>query len=182
MRFTPMRLNGAFLIDLDHHVDERGFFARSWCATEFADHGLNTEIRQCSVSFNARKGTLRGLHYQAAPSEECKVVRCTSGAIYDVIVDVRATSSTFGQWVGAELTADNRRQLYIPVGIAHGFQTLCDASEVFYQISSDHNPASARGLRWDDPAVRIAWPDAVNAIVSERDRGYSDFDFTSTSS
>ena len=175
-----MKLNGAFLIDLDPHMDERGFFARSWSTTEYADHGLNTEIRQCSISFNARKGTLRGMHYQVSPSEEYKVVRCTAGAIYDVMVDVRATSLTFGQWVSIELSAANRLQLYIPVGIAHGFQTLCDASEVFYQISADHNPATARGLRWDDPTVQTSWPDAPNAIVSERDQGYADFDFTST--
>lgn len=180
MRFTPLKLDGVFVLDIERHDDERGFFARSWSVTELVEHGLKAEIRQCSVSFNARKGTLRGMHYQAAPHEETKVIRCTAGAIYDVLVDVRPSSSTYGQWVGTELTAENRRQLYVPAGIAHGFQTLSADSEVFYQISTDYVAASARGLRWNDPAVHIAWPDPHSATISDRDRGFPDFSFTST--
>lgn len=179
MRFTSLELHGAYVIDIERHEDERGFFARSWCATELAEKGLDTTIRQCSISFNARKGTLRGMHYQAPPNEETKVVRCTSGGVFDVLVDVRAASPTYGRWVAVELTAENRRQLYIPAGVAHGFQTLFDSTEVFYQISSDFAPASSRGLRWDDPTVRIVWPDPKSAIISDKDRGYPDFDFIS---
>jgi len=180
VRFTPLKLDGVFVLDIERHEDERGFFARSWCATELAELGLSTEIRQCSISFNARKGTLRGMHYQAAPHEETKVIRCTAGAIFDVLVDMRASSPTYGQWVGTELTAENLRQLYVPAGIAHGFQTLSADAEVFYQISTDYVAASARGLRWNDPAVRIAWPDPHSATISERDRAFPDFGFTTT--
>jgi dTDP-4-dehydrorhamnose 3,5-epimerase len=180
MRFMPLKFEGAYLIELDKHDDERGFFARTWCATEFAERGLATDIRQCSVSFNSRKGTLRGMHYQVAPNEEAKVVRCTAGAIYDVLVDVRKASPTYGEWLATELTAENRLQLYVPHGIAHGFQTLCDAAEVFYQITTDHVPASARGVRWNDPALDIAWPDPQSSIISDRDRSYPDFAFNSS--
>ncbi|MBA3831421.1 MAG: dTDP-4-dehydrorhamnose 3,5-epimerase [Chthoniobacterales bacterium] len=177
MRFTPLALQGAYVLDIEPEEDDRGFFARSWCASEFISHGLSAAIRQCSVSFNSRKGTLRGMHYQAEPDEEVKVIRCTAGAVYDVLVDVRLGSATLGKWVATELSAENRRQLYIPSGIAHGFQTLTESAELYYQISTDYAPESARGLRWDDPSVRIAWPDAKSATISERDRSYPDFVF-----
>jgi dTDP-4-dehydrorhamnose 3,5-epimerase len=175
MRFTALKLAGAFLVDIDRHEDDRGFFARSWCATEFTERDLSVDIRQCSISFNARKGTLRGIHFQSAPHQETKVVRCTAGAIYDVLVDVRSESPTYREWLALELTAENRHQLYIPPGIAHGFQTLCDASEVFYQISNDFVSSSSQGIRWNDPAIGVRWPEPVPTTISERDRTFPDF-------
>ena len=148
MNFQATAIPGVFVIELERQCDERGFFARSWCPHEFQAHGLNTQLVQCSVSFNAKKGTLRGLHYQAAPYEEAKVVRCTRGAIYDVAVDLRPQSRAFGTWVAVDLTAENRRMVYVPEGCAHGFQTLEDNSEVFYQISQAYRPEAARGIRW----------------------------------
>jgi dTDP-4-dehydrorhamnose 3,5-epimerase len=159
---------------LEPKADERGFFARSWCQKEFEIHGLNSTLVQCSVSFNIRKGTLRGMHYQAAPHPEAKVVRCTRGAIYDVVVDLRPQSRTFKSWISAVLTAENRKMIYAPEGCAHGFLTLEDETEVFYQISEVYNAESARGVRWDDPAFRIAWPGRVE-VISERDRTYPNF-------
>ena len=174
MIFTETRLKGALLIDPERHEDERGFFARTWCQQEFAAHGLNPRLVQCSVSYNHRKGTLRGLHYQAAPFAEAKLVRCTRGAIHDVIIDLRPDSATFRDWQAAELTADNRRMLYIPEGFAHGFQTLEDDTEVFYQISQSHQPEAAAGVRWNDPAFQIQWPDGPQ-IIAARDRQFPDF-------
>src|SRR6478735_6768314 len=156
---TATALPGAFIIDVERHQDERGFFARTWSGEEFRAHGLSDQLTQCSLSFNHRKGTLRGMHYQAAPHGEIKLVRCTAGAIYDVIVDLRPDSPAFRHWVGVELTADNRRMLYIPDGCAHGFQTLQPASEVFYQITGPYVPDAGRGVRWNDPAFGIDWPD-----------------------
>jgi dTDP-4-dehydrorhamnose 3,5-epimerase len=170
MQFRETALSGAYVIEPEPARDERGFFARTFCAREFSRLGLATELAQCSTSFNKSKGTLRGLHYQAAPHAEDKLVRATMGAVFDVIVDLRADSTTFGRWFGAVLSAENRRALYIPKGFAHGFQTLQDDSEVFYQISTFYEPASVRGLRWDDPDLAIAWPDPAHAILSERDR------------
>jgi dTDP-4-dehydrorhamnose 3,5-epimerase len=175
MRITPTRVAGVFLLDVEPHVDERGSFSRIWCRREFTGAGLDTEVAQASLSFNVRKGTLRGLHFQAPPHEEVKIVRCTRGAIFDVAVDLRAGSPTFKQWVSVELTADNRRALYIPVGCAHGFQTLLPDTEVLYQMSTFHVPSAARGVRWNDPAFGIHWPDD-NRVISERDRSYPDFD------
>ncbi|HMA34039.1 MAG TPA: dTDP-4-dehydrorhamnose 3,5-epimerase [Chloroflexia bacterium] len=175
MIFTELSLRGAFLIDPQRLEDERGFFARTWCAREFAAQGLNVHLAQCNISFNGRKGTVRGLHYQAAPHEEVKLVRCTMGAIYDVIVDLRADSPTFRRWVAVELTAANRRLVYVPAGCAHGFQTLADSTEVFYQMSEFYAPESARGVRWDDPTLAIAWPRIANRIISERDAAYPDY-------
>lgn len=172
MIFRETKLAGVFVIDAEPIADERGAFTRTYCAREFAAHGLETAIAQCSASFNAKKGTLRGLHYQAPPHSEAKLVRVTAGAIYDVAVDLRAGSPTYGQWAAAELTAENRRMLYIPKGCAHGFQTLTDASELFYQIAEFYEPASARGLRWDDDDLAIAWPDKDAPILSERDRTF----------
>jgi dTDP-4-dehydrorhamnose 3,5-epimerase len=171
MIFTETELPGAYLVDLAPATDERGFFARTYCAEEFATHGLGWELRQCSVSYNALKGTLRGLHYQSAPHEEHKLVRCTQGAIFDVIVDVRAHSPHYRRWFGAELTAENRRSVFIPPGFAHGFITLSDAAEVYYMISVPHAPTYARGCRWSDPAFAIHWPMAP-IVMSERDAAY----------
>jgi dTDP-4-dehydrorhamnose 3,5-epimerase len=169
--FTPTPLAGLLVIDLERREDERGFFARSFCQDEFASHGLNARVVQCNVSFNARQGTLRGMHYQAPPHEEAKVVRCTRGAIWDVAVDLREHSATRWRWHGVELTADNRRALYVPEGFAHGFQTLTDDSEVLYQMSESYHADLARGVRWDDPRFGIRWP-LPAPILSERDRTY----------
>jgi len=151
--------------------DERGSFARSFCQGEFRAHGLDPVIAQCNISFNKRRGVLRGLHYQVKPHEEAKLVRCTRGAIWDVIVDLREGAPTRYRWFATELTADNRRALYIPRGFAHGFQTLADNSEVFYQMSEFYHPESARGVRWNDPKIGIAWP-LADPVVSPRDRSY----------
>ncbi|HEV7610814.1 MAG TPA: dTDP-4-dehydrorhamnose 3,5-epimerase [Steroidobacteraceae bacterium] len=171
MIFTELPLFGAYLVEMQRLGDERGFFARAYCAAEFAAHGLEPELRQCSVSYNARKGTLRGMHYQGAPHEEHKLVRCTAGAIYDVIVDIRTFSPTYRRWYGAELTADNRHSVFIPPGFAHGFMSLTDHSEVYYMISAPHAPESARGVRWNDPAVAIEWP-VTPVVISARDAAY----------
>lgn len=175
MKFIETDLAGAFVVDLEPVRDERGFFARSWCHDEFAARGLSTAIAQCSVSFNALRHTLRGLHFQAAPHEEAKIVRCTQGAIYDVIVDLRPHSPTYLCWFGIELSAANRRMLYVPKGAAHGFLTLQDATEVCYQISERYVAESARGVRWNDPRFGVEWPTAPE-VISERDRSYPDFE------
>lgn len=174
MEFYETKLSGVFRIRLEHKTDERGFFARTWCQTEFESHGLNSKLRQCNLSYNTQKGTLRGIHYQEAPFREAKLVRCTKGSIYDVAVDLRPQSSTFKEWVGVVLSATNREMLYVPEDCGHGFLTLEDDTEVFYQMSEFYNAASARGVRWDDPAFGIAWPEAV-AVISERDRTYPNF-------
>ena len=175
LRFTPLRVEGAFLVEMDPHRDERGFFARAWCRREFEAQGLDIDIAQTSVSWNERKGTLRGMHFQRAPDDEVKLVRCTRGAIWDVVVDVRPASPSFGRWDAAELTADNCRQLYIPRGVAHGFQTLEDATEVHYQISTFYAPESAAGFCYDDPRVGIEWPRAIT-VISAKDRALPSFE------
>lgn len=175
IKFLPTRLRGAYVIECEKLEDERGYFARTFCRDEFAAHGLRETFVQCNVSFNARKGTLRGLHFQARPHEEAKLVRCTRGSIYDVIVDIRKESTTYRQWVGIELTAETGGMIYVPEGFAHGFQTLQDDSEVFYQMSDMHHPECARGLRWNDPALGIRWPIA-EPIVSRRDAQFPEFD------
>jgi dTDP-4-dehydrorhamnose 3,5-epimerase len=172
--FTATKLPGAFVLEPERREDGRGFFARTWCRQEFAAHNLPTRLVQCNISFNTRRGTLRGLHYQAAPYGEAKLVRCTAGAIYDVIIDLRPDSAMFMQWLAVELTAENRRMLFIPEAFAHGFQTLVDHTEVFYQMSEFYVPDAARGIRWNDPAFGIRWPDAER-IISERDQHYPDF-------
>ena len=169
MVFIETKLKGVYIIEPEKIEDERGFFARTFCCHEFEAHGLNPRIAQCSVSFNRGKGTLRGMHYQVAPYEETKLVRCTMGAIYDVAVDLRRDSPTFKQWVATELTAENRRMFYIPEGLAHGFQTLQDSSEVSYQMSVPYDPEGARGLRWNDGAFGISWP-LEPITISKRDR------------
>ncbi len=175
MLFTESRLKGAFIVDLQLREDERGFFARSWCQNEFVEHELNSNLVQCNVSFNIKNGTLRGMHYQVEPFPEVKLVRCTMGAIYDVIIDLRSDSATFKEWTSVELTSENRRALYVPEGFAHGFQTLMDNTEVLYQMSEFFHPECARGVRWDDPAFGIEWPLPQQLVVSYRDRQYADF-------
>lgn len=175
MHFLPTSLPGAFVIEPERSADARGFFARTWCAQEFRDHGLEPALAQCSVSFNARKGTLRGLHFQVPPHTEVKLVRCTRGALFDVAVDLRPDSPTFRQWVGVELTENDGRALYVPRGFAHGFLSLADGSEASYQISAPHVPEAARGVRWDDPFLGVEWPGPV-AVMADRDRHYPDVD------
>jgi dTDP-4-dehydrorhamnose 3,5-epimerase len=173
--FTETPLAGAYLIEPQLLADNRGLFARVFCENEFAEHGLHTRFVQTSISFNVRRGTLRGLHYQSEPHGEIKVVRCTMGAIYDVIVDLRPQSPTYKQWYSVELTANNRRMLYIPVGMAHGFQTLTDDSEVFYMMGTFYHPPSATGVRWNDPTFAIEWVDVDERIISEKDQNWADF-------
>jgi dTDP-4-dehydrorhamnose 3,5-epimerase len=172
--FTETPLRGAFVIEPEPIEDARGFFARTWCQREFEARGLVSRIAQCSTSFNAYRGILRGMHYQVPPAAETKLVRCTRGAIHDVIIDLRPDSPTFTQHFAVVLSADNRKMLHVPVGVAHGFQTLQDATEVFYQISEFYSPEHARGVRWDDPFFGICWPAGVR-IMAARDRNYPDF-------
>jgi dTDP-4-dehydrorhamnose 3,5-epimerase len=174
MKFQETKLAGVFEIQIEPHSDARGFFARSWCEQEFKDKGLNSMLVQCSISVNTRKGTLRGMHYQAAPFQETKVIRCTQGSIYDVVLDLRPASVTFKDWIGVVLTAQKRNMIYVPAGCAHGFLTLENDAEVFYQISESYHPESARGVRWNDAAFRIDWPEKVD-VISERDGNYPDF-------
>lgn len=175
MLFHETKLPGVFEIHLEPHSDDRGFFARSWCRKEFEAHGLNPRLVQCNISFNLRKGTLRGMHFQAPPHAEAKLVRCTRGAIYDVVLDVRSSSPAYGNWFAVVLTSSNRKMVYIPEGCAHGFLTLEDESEVFYQMSEFYNAKSARGLRWNDPVFKIAWPEKVE-VISQRDAEYAPFE------
>ena len=172
MRFTETGLNGAFLVEIEPVEDERGLFARSWCQKEFATQGLNANLVQCNISFNNKKGTLRGMHFQAEPHPEVKLVRCTMGKVYDVIIDLRPDSATYKQWFAIELSAENRTALYVPQGFAHGFQTLADNTEVYYQMSEVYYPELARGVRYDDPAFSIIWP-IDTPILSDRDKGFA---------
>jgi dTDP-4-dehydrorhamnose 3,5-epimerase len=175
MTFHETKLARVFEITLDLNSDERGFFARSWCQKEFDQQGLNPKVVQCNVSFNVRKGTLRGMHYQDAPYQEAKLVRCTQGSIYDVVVDLRPRSPTFKDWIAVVLTADKHNMVYVPEGCGHGFLTLEDETEVFYQMSEFYHGELSRGVRWDDPAFQITWPDKVE-VISERDRTYPNFE------
>jgi dTDP-4-dehydrorhamnose 3,5-epimerase len=175
VRFVPTKLDGAYVVEPERHEDERGFFARTWSRHEFAERGLVSDLSQCSVSRNSKTGTLRGMHFQAAPHEEAKLVRCTAGAIFDVIVDLRPGSPTHADWVGVELAAETGRALYIPKGLAHGFQSLVDGAEVLYMISDSYVLEAASGVRWNDPAFGIEWPLAETRIINERDRSYPDY-------
>jgi dTDP-4-dehydrorhamnose 3,5-epimerase len=175
MIFQDTELAGVVRIEMELHRDNRGCFARSWCEQEFHERGLNSKVAQCNISVSERKGTLRGVHYQIEPFQEAKLVRCTKGGIYDVAVDLRPESATFMQWTGHELTAANRSALYIPEGCAHGFLTLVDETEVFYQMSEFYHPEAGRGVRWNDPAFQIHWPGKVE-VISERDRTYPEFE------
>ncbi|HEY9510690.1 MAG TPA: dTDP-4-dehydrorhamnose 3,5-epimerase [Verrucomicrobiae bacterium] len=169
MKFSPARLSGIWIIDLELRADDRGFLARTYCEREFSLHGLNTRWPQCNLTLTKERGMIRGMHFQAEPQPEIKLIRCAAGAIFDVVVDVRRDSKTFGQWEGFELTAENRRTLYVPGGFAHGFQCLLKDCEVFYQMSEVYVPELARGIRWNDPQVDVRWP-IENPILSERDR------------
>ena len=171
MKFVETPLRGAYVIEIEPISDNRGFFARSWCEREFREHDLNPCLVQCNISFNATKGTLRGMHYQIEPHEEVKLVRCTQGSIYDIIVDIRPDSPTFKKWFGVKLTAENHKMLYVPEKFAHGFQTLEDNTEVFYQMSNFYHPECARGIRWNDNLFSIEWP-LKQKIISDRDLSY----------
>jgi dTDP-4-dehydrorhamnose 3,5-epimerase len=171
VKFSETPLLGAYCIDLDRHEDERGFFARTYCQEEFAAHGLSPHIAQCNLSVNREKGTLRGLHYQAAPNQEAKLVTCIRGEVYDVVVDIRPSSPTFLRWHAVVLSRSRRNALFIPEDFAHGFLTLTADTEVFYQMSAPYSPESARGLRWDDPVLAISWPDRPR-VISDRDRNH----------
>jgi dTDP-4-dehydrorhamnose 3,5-epimerase len=172
--FEKTRLPGAYVIRLEKHEDSRGFFARAWCSREFEDRNLITRAAQANISLSRYEGTLRGMHYQIPPAAETKIVRCTRGTIYDVILDLRPDSPTSGEWVGVELAADNYTMLYVPEGFAHGFQTLTDDAEVYYQVSEFYSPTHERGVRYNDPAFRIEWPRSVTCI-SEKDRKWPDY-------
>ncbi len=174
MKFIETEFDGAFIIEPEIIKDKRGFFARTWCEKEFGKHGLNKNLVQCNISFNGKKGTLRGMHFQLPPHAEAKLVRCTMGSIYDVIIDIRPESGTYKKWAGYELNSDNRKMLYIPEGFAHGFLTLEDNTEVFYQMSSEFIPESASGIRWDDPLFAIEWPKKPE-VISNKDNSYPDF-------
>ena len=174
MNFIPTEVDGAFLIEIATQADERGFFARTWCEQEFASRGLMTRVAQASVASSAKRGTLRGLHYQEAPHAEDKLVRCTRGGAYVVAVDLRRSSPSYLRWIAAVLTAENHRQLYVPRGCAQGYLTLSDNTELVYQMSEFYQPEAARGVRYDDPAFRIAWPEAVR-VISDADRQRGDY-------
>jgi dTDP-4-dehydrorhamnose 3,5-epimerase len=174
MIFIETKLKGAFVIEPERLKDERGFFARTWCKHEFEVHGLNSNLVQCNISFNVKRGTIRGMHFQAEPFEEAKLVRCTKGAIWDVIIDLRPDSPTFKKWFAVELTAENHKMLYIPESFAHGFQTLEANTEVFYQMSEYYSPECSKGVRWNDLVFSIEWPED-DIIISDKDRQYPDF-------
>ena len=174
MRFTATPIQGVYVIDLEPVEDHRGFFARTYCDDEFRARGLETHFAQASIAFTARRGTLRGMHYQREPYGEVKLVRCTRGAVYDAVIDLRPHSATFRQWFAVELTADNRRMLYVPAGFAHGYQTLQDDTEISYQMSTPYHPEAAAGVRWNDPAFGVSWPIDVT-VIAERDAAYPDF-------
>ena len=176
MRFEEQVLSGVYLVDCDVFGDERGAFARAWMPEEFAARSLETHFAQGSIATTRNRGTIRGLHWQVAPVEQIKTVRVTRGAVFDVVVDLRRDSLTYGQWVGTELSADNRRLLYVPAGFAHGYQTLCDDTDVFYFASAPYSPAHEAGVRWNDPAFDVKWPLGTPTVISPRDAGYPDFD------
>ena len=174
MIFTETPLSGAFVIEIEKHMDERGFFARTFCSREFENHGLDPHFVQCNISYNKQKGTLRGMHYQEELRAEAKLVRCTKGAIYDVIIDLRRDSPTYCQWLSTELKSDANRMLFVPKGFAHGFQTLEPDTEVFYQMTEFCHPECARGIRWNDLSFSIIWP-ISDRIISRQDQSYPDF-------
>lgn len=177
MKFEPTPLKGAFTIELERRGDDRGFFARAFCEREFADHGLEQRFVQINNSLSAKRGTLRGLHYQLAPAAEVKIMRCIRGAVWDAIIDLRPDSPTFSQWFGTELSAENRRMMYVPRGFAHAALSLVDDTEILYPVSAFYEPAQERGLRWNDPRFAIEWP-ITPTEISEKDRSWPDFDPT----
>ena len=174
MIFNKTNFNDVFLIELEKKGDDRGFFARSWDTKVFEENGLNSKIVQCNISRSSKKGTLRGMHYQIAPFEESKLIRCTRGKIFDVLIDLRKNSSSYKKWESFELSSENHNIVYVPEGFAHGFQSLEDNTEIFYQVSQYYNPESERGIRWNDPTFKIKWP-LENKIISEKDSNWLDF-------
>lgn len=175
MIFKKIKLQGARIIELEKHEDARGHFARAWCKKEFEAHGLNSNLAQANTAFSLQKGTLRGMHYQIAPYEEAKLIRCIHGAVFDVIIDLRPKSNTYCEWLGVELTAENQTMLYMPEGFAHGYMTLEHNAEVFYMVSQFYVPDSERGVRWNDPAFGIEWPATTDLLISEKDKNWPDF-------
>lgn len=175
MKFTQTKLKDAFIIEPEELRDNRGFFARVWCSKELEVHGLETNLAQANIAYNNSKGILRGMHYQRPPHQEVKLVRCTLGAVYDVIIDIRPQSPTFKQWIGVELSASNHRMLYVPRGFAHGYQTLTDEAELYYMVSEFYTPGAEGGIRWNDPAFNIEWPDENHRMLSEKDSSWPDF-------
>ena len=176
MRVRPTKLPGVRLVEAERHADERGYFARTWCREELGIHGLSTELAQCSLSFNQRRGTLRGMHFQRAPHIETKLVSCVRGAIFDVVIDLRPSSPTFRQSFGVTLSMDNGCAVYVPPGLAHGFLTLSDEAVVSYMISTPYEASAASGVRWNDPAFDVSWPSLTPTVMSDRDRNFPDFD------
>lgn len=174
MKFCETKLNGAYIIEIEALSDDRGFFARSWCQKEFESHGLTSRVVQANISYNRKKGTLRGMHYQIAPYQECKLIRCTRGAIFDVIIDLRTDSPTYKQWAAVELTADNHTMFFVPEDFAHGFQTLADDTEITYQVTQFYTPGSERGIRFDDSTFDIQWP-LEATVISDKDKTWPDF-------
>lgn len=175
MEFIETKLNGVYIIESSTPTDERGSFMRSFCRKEFLEHGLAGDFVQCNLSYNNRKNTLRGMHYQEAPFGEGKLIRCVRGGIYDVIVDIRRESSTFGEWLSVDMSSENKRAVYVPAGLAHGFLTLMDNSDVLYQMTEYYYPSAAKGYRWNDPFFKIDWPNLTPPIISEKDNSYPDF-------
>lgn len=175
MIFTETKLKGAYIVDLEPIEDERGFFARAWCKNEIERCGINSNVVQCNISLSKRKGTIRGMHYQKRPYSETKFVRCVRGVLYDVIIDLRKESQTYGKWIGIELSEKNGRSLYVPEGFAHGFQTLTDNVYAFYQVTEFYTPGAERGIRWNDPKFNIDWPIRQHTIISEKDKAWGDY-------
>lgn len=175
MLFIETKIKGAFVIELEKYSDDRGFFSRAWCQKEFKEQGINSQFVQANIGFSKNSATIRGIHYQIAPFEEAKLVRCIRGAIFDVVLDLRPELPSFKQWVGVELSDENRKMLYVPEGCAHGYQTLVDNTEVFYQVSQVYSPGSERGIRWNDPEFDIEWPIDEDLVISEKDQNWSDF-------
>jgi dTDP-4-dehydrorhamnose 3,5-epimerase len=175
MIFKETKLQGAFVVKIEKRQDNRGFFARAWCKKEFEAHDLNAHLVQANIAFSRKKGTLRGMHYQVSPCEEAKLVRCIKGGIFDVAIDLRPNSPTYKEWVGVELTEDNHTMFYIPENFAHGYQTLTDNTEAFYQVSQFYSPEAEQGVRWDDPAFGITWPEKDNLVISEKDKHWPDY-------
>lgn len=175
MLFKETKLRGAYILDLEPHYDERGFFSRAWCENEFKEYGLKTGIVQCNISYNNKKGTLRGMHYQKEPYCETKFIRCIKGSLYDVIIDLRVNSDTYGQWLGIELSEKDYRGIYVPEGFAHGFQTLEDNTCAFYQVTEFYTPGAEQGIKWNDSMFNIEWPIKENLIISDKDRNWPKF-------
>ena len=175
MLFIETKIKGAFVVELEKYSDDRGFFSRAWCQKEFKEQGINSRFVQANIGFSKNSGTIRGIHYQIAPFEEAKLVRCIRGAIFDVVLDLRPELPSFKQWFGIELSDENRKMLYVPEGCAHGYQTLVDNTEVFYQVSQVYSPESERGIRWNDPEFDIEWPIDEDLVISEKDQNWLDF-------